>query len=150
MFHIGHVEFLKKAKELGDYLLVGVYDDAVVHAIHGSNYPIMNLHERVLSVLACKYVDEVIIGAPYIVSRNVLDSVGKVSIVCHGSNRSPCDMGGLDPYKVNHILYFRRGGGGREKERQSERENPLELDTFFYHLFLFLVIRLASQRAWNL
>lgn len=39
---------------MGDYLLVGVHDDQAVHAVKGSNYPIMNLHERVLSVLACR------------------------------------------------------------------------------------------------
>ena len=46
LFHVGHVEFLKKAKELGSYLLVGVHDDAIVNAIHGSNYPIMNVRDR--------------------------------------------------------------------------------------------------------
>jgi ethanolamine-phosphate cytidylyltransferase len=29
LFHTGHIEFLKRAKELGDYLLVGVHDDQV-------------------------------------------------------------------------------------------------------------------------
>lgn len=29
LFHTGHIEFLKRAKELGDYLLVGVHDDMV-------------------------------------------------------------------------------------------------------------------------
>lgn len=32
----------------------------------------MNLHERSLSVLACRYVDEVIIGAPWEVSRDTV------------------------------------------------------------------------------
>ena len=32
----------------------------------------MNLHERSLSVLACKYVDEVIIGAPWEVSKDMV------------------------------------------------------------------------------
>ena len=29
LFHVGHIEFLKRAKALGDYLLVGVHDDQV-------------------------------------------------------------------------------------------------------------------------
>jgi ethanolamine-phosphate cytidylyltransferase len=29
LFHVGHVEFLKRAKELGDFLVVGVHDDQV-------------------------------------------------------------------------------------------------------------------------
>ena len=32
----------------------------------------MNLHERSLSVLACRYVDEVIIGAPWEVSKDTV------------------------------------------------------------------------------
>lgn len=54
MFHVGHLDFLEKAKQMGDYLIVGLHTDPVVNEYKGSNYPIMNLHERTLSVLACK------------------------------------------------------------------------------------------------
>lgn len=54
LFHIGHLDFLEKASALGDYLIVGLHTDPVVNHYKGGNYPIMNLHERVLSVLACK------------------------------------------------------------------------------------------------
>ena len=52
LFHIGHLDFLEKCAALGDYLIVGLHTDPVVNRYKGSNYPIMNLHERVLSVLA--------------------------------------------------------------------------------------------------
>ncbi|KAJ3104534.1 Ethanolamine-phosphate cytidylyltransferase [Phlyctochytrium bullatum] len=104
LFHIGHIEFLRKAKEAGDYLLVGVHDDATVNAIRGSNYPIMNVHERALSVLACKYVDEVIIGAPYSVTKDVLETVYKVSLVGHGSTDIETDVDGADPYALPKSL----------------------------------------------
>ena len=32
----------------------------------------MHLHERSLSVLACRYVDEVVIGAPWEVTRDMV------------------------------------------------------------------------------
>jgi ethanolamine-phosphate cytidylyltransferase len=54
LFHIGHLDFLEKAKSLGDFLIVGLHTDPIVNQYKGGNYPIMNLHERVLSVLACK------------------------------------------------------------------------------------------------
>ncbi len=54
LFHVGHLEFLEKAKQMGDYLIVGLHTDPMVNQYKGSNYPIMNLHERTLSVLACK------------------------------------------------------------------------------------------------
>lgn len=41
-------------------------------AHRGAHRPIMNLHERSLSVLACGYVDEVIIGAPREVSKDMV------------------------------------------------------------------------------
>ncbi|KAI9095508.1 hypothetical protein DFS34DRAFT_626090 [Phlyctochytrium arcticum] len=100
LFHVGHAKFLEKAKRLGDFLLVGIHDDQVINEVKGSNYPIMNLHERVMSVLACRHVDEVIIGAPYSVSENVLSKVFKVDVVVHGSTVTDCDIDGSDPYAV--------------------------------------------------
>eukprot|EP01032_Pedospumella_encystans_P010428 gene10428-12188_t len=54
MFHAGHIEILEKARKLGDYVIVGVHNDSIVNQRRGMNLPIMNLHERVLSVLGCK------------------------------------------------------------------------------------------------
>jgi cytidyltransferase-like protein len=50
---------LQLAKQQGDFLLVGLHTDEDVEARRGPHTPIMNVHERALSVLACKYVDEV-------------------------------------------------------------------------------------------
>lgn len=44
LFHVGHIETLKKAKDLGTFLYVGIHDDATVNLHKGRNYPIMNLH----------------------------------------------------------------------------------------------------------
>ena len=44
-------------------------------ANRGAHRPIMNLHERSLSVLACRYVDEVIIGAPWEVSKDMVSFI---------------------------------------------------------------------------
>jgi len=73
LFHIGHLCFLEEALKLGDYLVVGIYPDQLVNEYKGRNYPIMTLHERVLSVLAYKPVSEVIIGAPYEVTQELID-----------------------------------------------------------------------------
>lgn len=42
------------AKAQGDFLLVGIHTDEEVERRRGPHLPIMNLHERSLSVLACK------------------------------------------------------------------------------------------------
>jgi ethanolamine-phosphate cytidylyltransferase len=52
-------------------------------------------------------VDEVIIGAPYSITKEVLESVGQVSLVCHGAAPSPPDVDGRDPYEVT-LPTFRR------------------------------------------
>uniref|UniRef100_A0A4W3JXS2 ethanolamine-phosphate cytidylyltransferase n=1 Tax=Callorhinchus milii TaxID=7868 RepID=A0A4W3JXS2_CALMI len=68
-----------------------------VNRYKGKNYPIMNIHERTLSVLACRYVSEVVIGAPYSVTADLLDHF-KVDLVCHGKTEVMVDKDGADPY----------------------------------------------------
>ncbi|XP_047950532.1 ethanolamine-phosphate cytidylyltransferase-like [Salvia hispanica] len=101
LFHAGHVEILKSARALGDFLLVGVYPDQTVSELRGSRYPLMNLHERSLSVLACRYVDEVIIGAPWEVTKDVITTFN-ISLVVHGTvaEKNPLLNGKPDPYAV--------------------------------------------------
>ena len=84
ILHIGHIETLKKAKEMGDFLYVGVHDDFTVNKFRGKNYPILNLNERVFNLLALKYVDEVIIGAPWKVTDDMIQSL-KINIVVQGT-----------------------------------------------------------------
>ncbi|KAM9456860.1 ethanolamine-phosphate cytidylyltransferase-like [Clarias gariepinus] len=101
LFHIGHVDFLEAVYKLSDkpYVIVGLHFDQEVNRYKGKNYPIMNIHERTLSVLACRYVSEVVIGAPYTVSRDLLDHF-KVDLVCHGKTEVFPDTDGSDPYAV--------------------------------------------------
>lgn len=54
---------MQLAKAQGDFILVGLHSDEDVAERRGPHLPIMGLHERSLSVLACRYVNEVIIGA---------------------------------------------------------------------------------------
>ena len=55
LFHYGHVEFLRQARALGDYLLVGVCGDEVVGP--NKRRPILTMVERVASVAGCRYLD---------------------------------------------------------------------------------------------
>ncbi|CAK1545021.1 unnamed protein product [Leptosia nina] len=99
LFHVGHLDFLEAAHAQGDFLIVGLHTDLEVNRYKGSNYPIMNLHERVLSVLACKYVHEVVIGAPYSVTADLMDHFN-VDVVCHGATPIALDADSSDPYTV--------------------------------------------------
>ncbi|CAM8966785.1 unnamed protein product [Rhodiola kirilowii] len=77
-------KILRLARGLGDFLLVGVHTDQTVSAKRGKHRPIMNLHERSLSVLACRYADDVIIGAPSEVSKDMITTFN-ISLVVHGT-----------------------------------------------------------------
>lgn len=88
---------------MGDYLIVGLHTDPIVNRYKTGNYPIMNLHERVLSVLACKYVNEVVIGAPYSVTKDLMEHF-KVDVVCHGQTPISDDLGHQDPYAVPKMM----------------------------------------------
>lgn len=96
LFHAGHVELLRCARQLGDFLLVGVHNDQIVSQRRAS-HPIMHLHERSLSVLACRYVDEVIIGAPWEVTKDMLTTFN-ISLVVHGTVAESSCNGEVDPY----------------------------------------------------
>uniref|UniRef100_A0A674NQ76 ethanolamine-phosphate cytidylyltransferase n=1 Tax=Takifugu rubripes TaxID=31033 RepID=A0A674NQ76_TAKRU len=99
LFHIGHVDFLEMVYKQAErpYVIVGLHFDQEVNRYKGKNYPIMNIHERTLSVLACRYVSEVVIGAPYAVGKDLLDHF-KVDLVCHGKTEVFPDKDGVDPY----------------------------------------------------
>lgn len=100
LYNLGHIEFLKEAKKLGNYLLVGVHDDETIRRVRGPKFPLMNLNERVLSVLSCRYVDEVVIGAPYSVTKDLLEKIYKVDLVVHGTAPVLADANGQDPYTL--------------------------------------------------
>ena len=66
-------------------MIVGIHGDATVNKLRGMNLPLMNLHERVLSVLGCRYVSDVLINAPFQLTSEMIVSLG-ISEVVRGSN----------------------------------------------------------------
>mmetsp|Transcript_85966 Transcript_85966/g.224088 ORF Transcript_85966/g.224088 Transcript_85966/m.224088 type:complete len:449 (-) Transcript_85966:50-1396(-) len=90
MFHVGHAEFLKEAKEMGTFLCVGIHDDRTVSSTKGACFPVMTLNERVLNVCACKWVDEVVIGAPRDVTEDLIKT-WNIQVVAQGSDHQRCE-----------------------------------------------------------
>eukprot|EP00605_Chrysophyceae_sp_TOSAG23-4_P001455 GSChrysophyteH1.ASY1.ANO1.1590.1 assembled CDS len=103
MFHAGHISAISEAKKLGDYLIVGIHADSIVNARYGANLPIMNLQERVLSVLGCKNVDDVLIDAPYKITNDMISSLNIATVVKSDVDLLDHNSGSLghkDPYEI--------------------------------------------------
>ncbi len=61
LIHRGHVDYLNKAKELGDILVVGLNSDESIRRIKGAQRPINAQEDRKVVLEALKSVDHVVI-----------------------------------------------------------------------------------------
>lgn len=61
IIHAGHIDYLKKAKALGDVLMLGLNSDESVRMIKGDKRPIISELERAFIVSNLKPVDYVVI-----------------------------------------------------------------------------------------
>ncbi|KAG9944260.1 phosphoethanolamine, partial [Aureobasidium melanogenum] len=100
LFSTGHIEFLKQVVETEEkeakqkgwikdyspvYIVAGVHSDEAINDYKGINYPIMNIFERGLCVLQCKYISALIFMAPTAPSKPFLESLPyAVQAVYHG------------------------------------------------------------------
>lgn len=86
LFHAGHVELFKKARELGDYLIVGVVSDEEVRK--HKREPLTPLEERLPMIAGCRYVDEVIPNCPYGATDELIETY-RIDFVVHGDDPDP-------------------------------------------------------------
>ncbi len=59
LLHPGHIDYMQKAKELGDYLIIGLNSDESVKRLKGSDRPINNQEVRKIMLEALACVDRV-------------------------------------------------------------------------------------------
>ncbi len=59
LLHAGHVDYLRKAKELGDILVVALNSDESIRRIKGNSRPIVTFEERAFVMANLKPVDYV-------------------------------------------------------------------------------------------
>ena len=57
VLHPGHIELLKYARSLGDYLIVAIDSDRKVAEMKGPERPIFSQHDRSTMLSAIRYVD---------------------------------------------------------------------------------------------
>jgi len=61
IIHPGHIDLLRRARELGTKLVVGINSDRSVKAIKGENKPYINQNDRTEILKGIRYVDDVIV-----------------------------------------------------------------------------------------
>eukprot|EP00929_Paragymnodinium_shiwhaense_P039571 TRINITY_DN20776_c0_g1_i1.p1 TRINITY_DN20776_c0_g1~~TRINITY_DN20776_c0_g1_i1.p1 ORF type:complete len:495 (+),score=101.43 TRINITY_DN20776_c0_g1_i1:146-1630(+) len=127
MFHEGHITLLEKAKKLGDHLVVGVHGDAVVNRHRGSNFPIMAMQERVLSVLGCRYTDDVLLDAPWDITREMIATL-QISVVVRGTC---CDGWGENASADPHAVPIQMG-----IHTELKSESPLTMSELVQRLLV--------------
>ncbi|XLR35646.1 hypothetical protein HN51_045013, partial [Arachis hypogaea] len=110
LFHARLVEILKWAREPQLFHLhpqtrgicnleqIPIMTPAREH--WGRHYPIMRLHERSLSMLSCRYANEVIIQAPWKVTKDMIITTFNISQVVHGTVAENSLESESDSYEV--------------------------------------------------
>ncbi|KAI5679492.1 hypothetical protein M9H77_00719 [Catharanthus roseus] len=82
LFHFGHARSLEQAKKSfpNTYLLVGCCNDEVTHKFKGKT--VMTEEERYESLRHCRWVDEVIPDAPWVINQEFIDK-HRIDYVAH-------------------------------------------------------------------
>ena len=62
LFHYGHINFLRKCRQFGDILIVGVHSDETIKSY--KRVPILTMFERISVIESCRYVDEIVPESP--------------------------------------------------------------------------------------
>lgn len=94
IIHKGHITYLKQAKELGDFLVIGLNSDKSVKKLKGESRPVNKEEDREYVLENLKPVDAVVIfeeDTPY----NLIDSI-KPDILVKGGDWSADKIVGSD------------------------------------------------------
>ncbi|KCZ76468.1 hypothetical protein H311_02533 [Anncaliia algerae PRA109] len=88
LFHYGHARSLQQAKNLFDNttLIVGIPSDEITRKLKGDL--IMTCHERVESLKHCKYVDEIVENAPWVITDEFIKEF-QIDFVAHDNAPYP-------------------------------------------------------------
>lgn len=97
LFHIGHLTYLKKAKNEGDILVIGVNSDASIRKLKGDSRPVNDLKSRINVLEELDFVDYVL---PFYEDTpcNLIESI-KPDILVKGTDYKESEIVGADIVK---------------------------------------------------
>lgn len=94
LLHRGHVDYLSKARDLGDRLFLGLNTDASVSALKGEHRPIQDEQSRMQIMASLDFVDAVMLfseDTPYELIQKV-----QPDVLVKGADYNPKDIVGYD------------------------------------------------------
>ena len=94
LVHQGHIDYLSKARDLGDVLVVGLNTDASVRRLKGPRRPINDEYSRALLLASMLFVDYVVLfgeDTPYELIKTL-----QPDILVKGSDYKPENIVGYD------------------------------------------------------
>lgn len=98
LLHLGHIDYLSKAKDQGDILIVGVNSDESVKRIKKAGRPITDQRSRSMIIAALSFVDVVVLfdeDTPYEMIKLI-----QPDILVKGSDYKAEDIVGYDIVKA--------------------------------------------------
>lgn len=95
LLHPGHIELLQFARSQGDFLVVGVNDDASVRRLKGEKRPIFPLAERMEILAALECVDYVV---PFSQDTplELIRTLGRIDVLVKGGDYAPGEVVGRE------------------------------------------------------
>ena len=99
VLHLGHVEYLAKARELGDLLIIGLNSDDSVRRIKGAHRPVNPAEARAVLLAALSFVDAVVVfdtDTPYDLIKMI-----QPDILVKGKDYDGKEIVGSDIVKAN-------------------------------------------------
>ena len=94
LLHRGHVEYLSKAADMGDVLVVGLNTDASVKRLKGEGRPVNNEEARALVLSSLSFVDAVVLfdeDTPYELIKAI-----RPDVLVKGADYKPEEIVGYD------------------------------------------------------
>lgn len=94
ILHLGHIDYLSKAADLGDMLIIGLNTDKSVSRIKGNSRPIQDEMSRAMVLASLGFVDVVVLfgeETPY-----ELIKATQPDILVKGADYKPEDIVGFD------------------------------------------------------
>lgn len=99
ILHLGHIDYLSKARGLGDILIIGLNTDASVSRIKGPERPVNDQNARSMLLASMTFVDAIVLfdeDTPYDLIKQI-----QPHVLVKGTDYEPDDIVGADLVKAN-------------------------------------------------